>query len=291
MNLSLLVQEVTKSLIHQSDLGLDFHAARFEARLLITFVLDKPRYYLDAHPEWIPSEELLKNIKALVARRLAGEPIAYLFGAKEFFGREFNVNQHVLIPRPETELIIERVLAVQDPTMPCQILDLGTGSGCIAITLALECPHAQVMAVDMSPQALIVAQANTRKWGATVTWLQSHWFEELAQHTPPYQFDWIVSNPPYIAEADPHLNMGDVRFEPRTALTSGSDGLTDLNHIIFSATKYLKTKGKILLEHGYDQHKHVQALLKENGFVEVMSYCDLAGIPRVTQGQWNGVLT
>ncbi len=289
MNIHLLFKEITNAFLHSTSLELDVQVARLEARLLITFVLNKPRYYIDAHPEQILTLEESNQIQDLVTRRLAGEPIAYLVASREFFGRNFYVNKNVLIPRPETELMIELILAEVQENKLFSVLDLGTGSGCVATTLALECPHAQIVAVDQSLQALEIAKENAKKLNASVTWLQSNWFdifEKKPAATPVSKFNWIVSNPPYISETDPHLLVGDVRFEPRSALTSGEDGLDDLRCIIQNAKQYLQPSGKILLEHGYNQHQAVQTLLKENGFSNVMSHYDLAGIPRMTQGQF-----
>ena len=218
----------------------------------------------------------------LLHRRAAGEPVAYLLGEREFYGRSFRVSPAVLIPRPETELIVDLVKARVSPGAAPAVLDLGTGSGALAVTLALEIPAARVTAVDLSPAALDMARGNAAALGAQVSFVESDWFAAVGAA----RFDFIVSNPPYIVDDDPHLAEGDVRFEPRSALASGRSGLDDLTRISVAAPAFLAPGGWLLMEHGYDQAEAVRALLGAAGFVEVESARDLAGIERVSLGRY-----
>lgn len=256
-----------------------------EARLLLGHVLEKPAAWLLAHDDAILDEHALLAFASLAARRAGGEPVAYLLGRREFFGRDFEVSPAVLIPRPETELLVEialeKVGSGDTAAGVARILDLGTGSGCIAITLALQHPAARVTAVDASAAALAVARKNAQRLDAQVRWLQSDWFEALAGE----RFDLIVANPPYIAETDPHLALGDLRHEPATALASGTEGLDALRRIIAAAPAHLAPGGEILLEHGYDQALAVRDLLISSGLGDVAQSRDLAGIVRVTRGR------
>jgi release factor glutamine methyltransferase len=250
-----------------------------EARLLLGHVTGRPPTWLIAHDDEELDEDTLLGFASLVARRAGGEPVAYLLGHREFFGRDFAVSPAVLIPRPETELLIELALATgTNADVPTRILDLGTGSGCIAVTLALELPLAQVSAVDRSAKALTVAQQNAQRHGARLRLLQSDWFAALAGE----RFDLIVANPPYVAATDPHLADGDLRHEPPTALASGSDGLDAIRSIVADAPLFLAPGGRILLEHGHDQGAAVRDLLEASGLAGVEQHRDLAGIVRVS---------
>ncbi len=252
-----------------------------EARLLLRGIVGCTAAQIAAYPERALSVEQARRFADLVDRRAAGEPVAYLLGEREFYGRRFGVSPAVLIPRPETELIVDLVLARLAPGAAPRVLDLGTGSGALAVTLALEIPAAQVTAVDCSPAALAVAGANAAALGATVRWIESDWFAALE----PTGFDFIVANPPYIAAADPHLAEGDVRFEPAGALASGPAGLDDLRRIAAAAPDFIVAGGWLLLEHGYDQAAAVRALLLAAGLADVASAHDLAGIERITLGR------
>jgi release factor glutamine methyltransferase len=258
-----------------------------EARLLLGTLLEKNLAWLEAHRDDELPEAIVLRFTERVTRRAEGEPVAYLLGSREFYGRDFAVTPAVLIPRHETELLVELAL-IKLPKLakddPLTLLDLGTGSGCIAITLALEAPRAQVTAVDASSQALAVAQQNAVTLGAQVTFREGSWFEPLAGS----RFDLIVSNPPYIKADDPHLVQGDVRFEPPSALASGPDGLDDIRTIIATAPGYLKHGGWLLFEHGYDQAEAMVAVMEQGGFSFIEQHLDLAGIVRVTLGQWQG---
>ncbi len=247
-----------------------------EARLLLRHVLGVTHAALEAHPEREVSPRETADFHTLAMRRAAGEPIAYLTGHREFYGLEFHVTPAVLIPREETELLVE--IAVEKPAR--RILDLGTGSGCLAIAVASELPQAQVTAVDASAAALAVARENAARHGATVRFVQGDWFAPLGGE----RFDLILANPPYVAEADPHLAQGDVRFEPRSALAAGPDGLEDIRRIAAAAAAHLHAGGRLVFEHGYDQAQAVAALLAQAGFVAIEQRRDLAGIPRVTGG-------
>ncbi|HSJ80311.1 MAG TPA: peptide chain release factor N(5)-glutamine methyltransferase [Thiobacillus sp.] len=268
-------------------LGLAHRDARLDARVLAAHVLGADAAWLIAHDTDPLSDTHAAAFESLLAQRLAGVPVAYLVGTREFYGRPFLVSPDVLIPRPDTELLVERALACIPPEQAVAVLDLGTGSGCIAITLALERPLARVTAVDRSPAALAMAQRNADRLNAGVEFLTSDWF---AAFMPPRvlagrRFDLIVSNPPYIAAADPHLARGDVRFEPLTALAAGQDGLDDLRRLTRAACAHLRPGGALLLEHGYDQSDAVQALLRECGIRTPQSWADLSGILRVSGGK------
>lgn len=263
-----------------------------EARLLLGQVMRQAPAWLIAHDDELLDEDALLAFAALVARRAGGEPVAYLLGYREFFGRRFAVSPAVLIPRPETELLIELALARVGAGALCvpgnpiggqvtpSILDLGTGSGCIAITLALELPLSRVTAVDTSGAALQVAADNARSLGAALRLVQGDWYSALGDE----RFDLIVSNPPYIAAGDSHLASGDLRHEPRQALASGADGLDALRIIVAGASRHLTPGGSLMLEHGHDQGDAARRLLADAGFAGITSHQDLAGIPRVLVG-------
>ena len=261
-----------------------------EARLLLGHVTARPAAWLMAHDDEVLDEDAMLRFASLVARRKGGEPVAYLLGYREFYGREFAVSPAVLIPRPETEMLVDMALATKVgaddtagsvATSAPRILDLGTGSGCIAITLALEIPSAQVCAVDASEAALLVAGKNAERLGASVRLLQSDWFGSLSGES----FDLIVANPPYIAERDPHLGVEDLRYEPRPALASGVDGLDAIRRIVADAPAHLLAGGQLWLEHGYDQAVAVRELLAAAGLCDIEQHRDVAGIVRVSGGR------
>ena len=252
-----------------------------EARLLLRHVLGCPAAYLEAHRDAALPTAALGRFAEWVRRRAAGEPIAYLTGTREFFGRDFAVTPDVLIPRPETELLVELGLAKLRGIPRPRLLELGTGSGCIAVSLALELVPADVTAADISQAALALAMRNAADHGAAIRWLQSDWFAALDDE----RFDLIVANPPYIAAGDPHLRQGDLRFEPQQALASGGDGLAAIRVIVGQAARHLLPGGWLLFEHGYDQANAVRGLLQTAGFAEIEQQRDLAGIVRVSGGQ------
>lgn len=261
-----------------ATLGLDTRTARLEARVLAAFAWKVAPAWLIAHDTDPLTDAQSAAFETLFARRLTGEPVAYLVGTREFYGRPFQVSPEVLIPRPDTELLVEQALARIPVDEALNVLDLGTGSGCIAITLALERPHARVTAVDRSVAALAIARHNAGILDAHVEFLTSDWFDALAGQ----RFDLIVSNPPYVPATDPHLSRGDVRFEPLAALAAGNDGLDDLRHLIAAARAHLVPGGALLLEHGHDQADAVVSLLESSGYTRPQSWPDLAGILRVS---------
>ena len=263
---------------------------RAEARRLLASLTGQPLTWFIAHGDDPADPNTATRFQALAERRRAGEPLAYLLGQQEFYGRPFAVSPAVLIPRADTETLVETaleqllLLRQQRRTVPLSLLELGTGSGIIAITLALEAPDTEVHAVERSPEALAVAQQNATTLGADrIHWHAGSWWQALAS---PRRFDLIVSNPPYIAANDHHLQQGDLRFEPPQALAAGPDGLDDLRIIISSAPAHLNPGSWLLLEHGYDQEAPVQALLRDAGFADVFTRRDLAGQPRVSGGRW-----
>ncbi len=254
---------------------------RLDARLLLQYATGCTHADLLARPETPVIGPAFAQFADWVARRAAGEPLAYLVGESEFRGRVFQVSPAVLIPRPETEVLLdlalERLAGRQSP----DVVDLGTGSGIVAISLALECPEARVSAVDLSPGALAVARNNAGRLGATVDFHEGDWFAPLAER----RFDLIVSNPPYVAEGDPHLELNGLPHEPRLALTDqepGGNGLACIRRIVADAAIHLKPGAWLLFEHGYDQGEASRNLLAAAGFKEPFTHPDLAGIDRVS---------
>jgi release factor glutamine methyltransferase len=252
--------------------------AAVDTRILLAHALALSRVQLVTQSERILTEGEARHLSALFERRTNGEPIAYIVGEREFFGLSFHVTPDVLIPRPETELLVE--LALERLPENGRVLDLGTGSGAIAVAIAHARPDAAVTAIDSSTAALAIARRNVAQHGVHVAVLQSDWYHALGDR----QFDVIVANPPYIAAGDPHLSQGDLRFEPANALTDHADGLSALQAIARGAARHLAPRGRLLLEHGYDQSSAVRALLERQGFSEVQSWKDLAGIERATGG-------
>ncbi len=264
-------------------LALISDSALLDAEILLCLALNKPRSHLRTWPDKPLQPEHLTAFRALLEQRQKGVPIAYITGNREFWSRDFLVTPDVLIPRPDTELLIELSLNLIPTDEPFKIIDLGTGSGIIAITLAAERPHAQLSATDFSPAALRIAQLNAERHHIdNIKFYQSNWFADL----PNTKFNLIISNPPYIAEDDKHLQQGDVRFEPRTALSAAEQGLGDIKIIADVARDYLEPCGHLLVEHGYDQLQQVQALFKDLHYDKVQTYTDLSGQPRVTYGQF-----
>lgn len=267
----------------EGALKLDAGSARIEVQCLLQAVLQVNRAWLLSHPEHILNVEQQAHYAALFERRLHGEPIAYILGEREFYGLNFKVSPATLIPRPDTELLVELALQRIPQQGRCRVLDLGTGSGAIALSIAHVRPDIEVVAVDASTAALEVAQFNAQRLGLNnVRLLLGDWFAALSGE----RFDLIVSNPPYVAANDFHLSQGDVRFEPYNALASGADGLDDIRRITAQAKEHLNGNGWLLLEHGYDQAARVRALFQQAGFASVFSALDLAGIERVTGGSY-----
>lgn len=255
-----------------------------DIEILLCYVLGVSRSYLLAWPEQTLSTQQQVQFNALLSRRKQGEPLAYLTGRKAFWSFELHVTPATLIPRPETELLVEQALARLPIHIPNQVIDLGTGSGAVAIALALERPHCQILATDIDPDALAVAQLNAKQLKSNpIEFLCSDWLTALGNR----RANLIVANPPYITEDDVHLQGDGVRYEPRLALVSGVDGLTAIRHLVVNAPNYLVNNGWLLLEHGYNQGELVARLFKRNGYQSVMTYRDLAGQTRVTAGQVN----
>ena len=261
--------------------------ARIDAQMLLLHAVGRPdagRAWLLAHDTDAMDDTVHTQFIALCQRRLAGEPVAYLTGRKEFYGLPLQVDARVLDPRPDTETLVDWALEVIAPLASPRVVDLGTGSGAIALALQSQRTDAQVLAVDASTDALAVAQANAERLGLPVQFQPANW---LAGVEGP--FDAIVSNPPYIPSADPHLAA--LTHEPLQALASGADGLEDIRTIVAQAPTHLRPSGWLLLEHGYDQAQAVQTLLATHGFAQVQSRNDLAGIARCTGGQWPAAQT
>lgn len=251
-----------------------------EARALLAHATGATRESLIAFPERSVTPEAAAYFEALAQRRHAGEPMAYLLGVQEFHGRPFHVTPTVLIPRPETELLVDLALDALRTTESPRVLELGTGSGCIAITLVLERPDARVVAADASVDALAIARANAQRLGARIDFAASDWYAAIEG-----EFDAIVANPPYVAAGDPHLAA--LRFEPIHALTDHGDGLRCLRAIVAGAPAHLAPGGRLLVEHGYDQAAAVRALFEQAGFDDVRTARDAAGIGRACLGRFD----
>jgi len=259
----------------------DADEARRDAQVLLGFALSVPRAWLTAHADQVIDPNAAERFEALVVLRAKGHPVAYLVGAKEFFGLLLRVTPDVLIPRPETEELVETALERLPHGETRKVLDLGTGSGCIAIAIASERPAAQVTAVDSSNSALALARENAVAHGVEVEVLQSDWFSALGGR----RFDLVVANPPYVAADDAHLRQGDLRFEPRAAIAAGADGLADIRRIAGAAPKHLHPGGWLLIEHGYDQAEACRDLLHDGGFADLVSRADIAGLRRIAGGR------
>lgn len=267
---------------HLLDTATQRLGARDEAEALLLHVLDRPRSWLFAHADEAAAMDVQTAFSALVERRVDGEPVAYLTGRRGFWSLDLEVTPATLIPRADTELLVELALARLPADARASVLDLGTGSGAIALALASERPQAQVVATDASAEALAVARRNARRLGLQrVRFVQGDWFVPLRGE----RFDLIVANPPYIETGDPHLARGDLRFEPASALASGADGLDDLRAIIAAAPRYLATGGWLLLEHGWQQGSAVAGLLHAAGYADVFTARDLEHRDRVSGGR------
>jgi len=282
----------------EKSLSIDAGSARIEVQCLLQYALQVDRAYLLSHPEQSLDADQHARYMAFLERRLGGEPIAYLLGFREFYGLNFKVSPATLIPRHETELLVDLALhRIPSPPSPLplageggrqagrgkkfRVLDLGTGSGAIALSIAHARPYIEVVALDVSQDALEIARENLLRLNTNnVRLLRSDWFSALNGE----RFDLIVANPPYIAEADLHLTLGDLRFEPSAALASGKDGLDDIRRISTQAKAHLNRGGQLLFEHGYDQAEQVRMLLKQAGFSGVYSARDLSGVERVSGG-------
>lgn len=270
-------------LLREASPQLETETARIDVELLLGFVLKKNTAWLFAHADdELPADSKLQFLE-LVARRKTGVPIAQLIGTRGFWTLDLAVTADTLIPRPETELLVELAITKCAKEKNLRVLDLGTGTGAIALVIASQCRNAQVMAVDKSSAALAVAKENAHNHHLEVEFLQSDWFAALANQ----KFDVIVSNPPYIPESDPHLLQGDLRFEPISALASGIDGLDDIRLIIAQAPQYCLPQAWLMIEHGYDQGKVVRDLFSNAGFINIETVQDLEHRDRVSVGQFS----
>ncbi|EOV8839854.1 peptide chain release factor N(5)-glutamine methyltransferase [Cronobacter dublinensis] len=272
-------QQWLKQAIHRLS---DSESPRRDAEILLGFVTGRTRTFILAFGETSLADDELTRLDALLARRVQGEPVAYLTGQREFWSLPLEVSAATLIPRPDTECLVEQALA-RLPAAPCRILDLGTGTGAIALALACERPDCQVTALEVIPEAVALARRNAQRLGIdNVTVLQSHWFSALTDG----RFSLIVSNPPYIDGDDPHLTQGDVRFEPKSALVAPDAGLADLDTIITGARRFLENDGWLLVEHGWRQGGAVRELFTRAGYHGVETCRDYGGNERLTLGQY-----
>lgn len=280
MDIGGLLTQTTQRLAQA--LALEPREARLEARVLAGRALGVTPAWLIGHDRDTPSPAQSAAMETLVARRAAGEPVAYILGEREFFGRRFRVSPDVLIPRPDTELLVEAALRHLPGADPRRVLDLGTGSGCLAVTLALERPAWEVTALDRSPAAVEIARGNAADLGARVAFIVSDWFAEV----PGQRFNLIVANPPYVAAGDSRSAHAGLAWEPAGALFAGNDGLDDIRRIAVEAPVHLESGGWLLLEHGWDQANAVRDLLRDAGFEDIGTLHDLAGLPRVGSSRW-----
>ena len=277
MNIDTALTNATRDLRTSSD------SARLDAELLLMFTLGKPRSHLFAHPEKALSQDESSRFAALIGRRQSSEPVAYITGEKEFWSLDLCVSPATLVPRPETEVLVEETLSIIPADAEMTILDLGTGSGAIAIAIASERPNCRIVATDLSTPALAVAANNARRHTlGNIDFRQGAWFDAVGDDV----FDVVVSNPPYVASGDPALEK--LVCEPRGALVAGRDGLDDIRLIVAAAGKHLADGGSLLLEHGADQELAVAAILASAGWQDTVCLADLAGLPRVTRSTWQG---
>ena len=276
--LTVLLRHAARELVTSSE------TPRLDAELLLAHVLGRPRSYLYTWPEAQPNTAEMTLFQSLLARRVRGEPIAYLTGRREFWSLDLEVSPATLIPRPETELLVELALE-KLPLEPCYIADLGTGSGAIALALARERPNWRILACDASAEALGIARSNAERLDIdSIEFQHSDWLTSI----PPLQFNMIVSNPPYVAAASPYLQQGDVRFEPSSALIAGQDGLDAIRQIIKQSGEYLASGAYLLFEHGNEQGAATRKLLQQARYHEIETKHDLAGHERVSGGRWYG---
>ena len=272
LNIAQAVAWATSELLPHSE------SAKLDSEVLLLHVIDKNRTYLFTWPEAELSALEQQQFEECIARRVTGEPVAHITGQREFWSLPLKVNNSTLIPRPDTETLVEHVLTLNMPN-DAQVLDLGTGTGAIALALASEYPAWQITAVDASADAVALAKSNQSQLGfRNVSILQSDWFSAVAEQ----QFDLIVSNPPYIDEADHHLSQGDVRFEPLSALVADDHGYADIFHIIRTAKLHLNSGGYLLLEHGFEQADKIQQFFAEMAYINILTIKDMAGCDRVT---------
>jgi release factor glutamine methyltransferase len=268
-------------LLAQATALLNTDTARLDAEVLLACALQKARSHLFAWPEYMLSDAQQQRFEQLLSRRLAGEPVAHLTGQREFWSLPLQVSGDTLIPRPETETLVAEALCVLPVGSRGDIADLGTGSGAIALAIASERPGCRIVATDSSAAALAIAQSNAQRLGIdNIEFIEGDWCNALQG-----KFDLIISNPPYVAARDPHLESGDVRFEPRSALVAGASGMDALSAIAHCAQTYLKAGGWLLMEHGYDQSDAARQLLASAGYRDISDINDEAGLARVIRGR------
>ena len=273
MDVSQLLKSATEQLLNLTE------SPRLDAEVLLAHSLQKNRTWLVTWPDKALIDTDINQFNELLQRRISGEPIAHITGTREFWSLPLAVTTDTLIPRPDTELIIEKILEIYSVSSDISLADLGTGSGAIALALASERPHWKITATDQSTSALQIAKQNAHNLNLdNITFKLGDWFEPLEDDS----FDVVVSNPPYIPMADPHLTQGDARFDPVSALASGDDGLDDIRLITAQAGRHLKTRGKLFIEHGYDQKSKVLDIFTKNGFIEIQQAHDIANNPRLT---------
>jgi release factor glutamine methyltransferase len=275
-----LLADAVKCLLASANVS-----ARLDAEVLLAHAMKQSRRFFYAHPEFEPDIATINVFQQLIEQRTQGVPVAHLTGSREFWSLPLKVSADTLIPRADTECLVERVLELFTDTNHITLLDLGTGTGAIALALASERPQWMILGVDVIPQAVSLAQENAdRLQLSNVQFLQSDWFAALEKLSPPKHFDVIVSNPPYIAPDDEHLQQGDLRFEPHSALVSADNGLADLEKIITEAKNFLTDDGYLFLEHGWQQAEAVRDLLTQHGFIGINTWQDYGGNDRVTVG-------
>lgn len=270
------ILEATRALQAYSE------SPRIDAEILLAFAIQKPRLFLFSHPEYRPTDDESRQFQVLIQQRQIGWPIAYLVGRRDFWSFSLTVSPHTLIPRPETELLVERALSHLQAISHPRVLELGTGSGAIALAIATERSDAQITAVDISVDAIHVAEQNARALHIeSVEFYPSDWFTQVQ----PQRFHLIISNPPYLAPDDPHLQEGDLRFEPPQALISESSGLDAIRHLIQEASRYLEPQGFLCLEHGHTQKAAIQSMFKASGYCCITTHADIQGHSRVTEAR------
>lgn len=275
-----LLKQATLQLINAGS-----DSPQLDAAVLLCHILDKPRSYLLTWPEKTLDSEQSAAFEAVLRRRLAGEPVAYIVGEREFWSLPLKVAPHTLIPRPDTERLVELALE-KVPAEPCSVLDLGTGTGAIALAIASERSDLNVTGIDLRPEAAQLASENSQNLQITNTrFMSGSWYSPLAADE---RFAVIVSNPPYIDKTDPHLDQGDVRFEPKSALVAEDNGLADIRIISDQGRQFLQQGGWLLMEHGFEQGEAVRTILLELGYSQVSTAQDYAGLDRVTMGCWQG---
>jgi len=254
--------------------------ARLDSQVLLAYTLNVSRTWLFTWPDKALDGATLTAFNALIEERKSGTPIAYITGYRDFWSLRLKVTPDTLIPRADTELLVETALTLKNVENPCDVIDLGTGTGAIALSLANECPSWRITATDINPKTLAVAKENAQTLELAVSFKESAWFDAIND-----RYDLVISNPPYIESDDPHLQQGDLRFEPAGALASGQDGLDDIRRLVQQALKHLKKDGYLLLEHGYQQAEAVRSLMTEAGYIEIETHQDIEDRDRITLGK------